>query len=80
MLAKQPRLTGRDLIGLDGVFLGKEGRACLGRNCAPLPAVLPTVSGAWPTDALLRLVVLDRWQIFASERKVQSRRTFVSVC
>jgi hypothetical protein len=31
-------------------------------------------------DALLLLVVLNRREIFASERKVQSRRTFVSVC
>lgn len=43
----------------------------------------PTANGSdWtiPDDALLLLVVLNRREIFACERKVQSRRTFVSVC
>jgi hypothetical protein len=31
-------------------------------------------------DALVLLVILNRWQISASERKVQLRRTFVLVC
>jgi hypothetical protein len=30
-------------------------------------------------DELLQLVFLNRWQIFASERESQTRRTFVSV-
>ena len=37
--------------------------------------------GFWGmSDALLLLIVRGRWQIFASERKVQSRRTLVSLC
>jgi hypothetical protein len=37
--------------------------------------------GFWGmSDALLLLIVRGRWQIFASERKVHSRRAFVSLC
>jgi hypothetical protein len=79
IIVEYEKLADRDLIGLDGVRLRKKGNHVADEGAGDPGRQFDRLLGM-SDYALLWLVVLSGWQIFASERKMQSRRTLVSLC